>query len=232
MRRLLWSGILLLLSWSLAAVAAAADERLAVDRQQVKVWTVGYPGESLRGFRATTTVRSSLAALVSLLTDTSAAPDWIYRTKRVQLLRADERAGTFAVVAEMDFWPLANREAVVEGRIRQDPTTHVVTIESRAVRGEAVPVRKGVVRMAELRGRWEFRPLGNGLVEVSMSGHGDPGGSIPDFLVNMMIQETPYRTLQALRRAVAEPRYRQAQVAGIREPGSFSTVLQTAQAAL
>lgn len=217
MRRLFCMGLGLFLAWAVAAQAAPGQESLAIDREHVRVWTVDYPGEPLRGFRAVTTVRSSLSALVSLLTDTSVATDWLYRTKRMQLLHSDPRAGTFTVVAEMDFWPLPNRDAVVEGRLHQDPVTHVVTIESRAVRSDAVPPRPGVLRMNDMRGRWEFRPLGDGLVQVSMNGHGDPGGQIPDFLVNLMVQQTPYHTLQGLRRAVASPRYRRAQVPGIRE---------------
>lgn len=196
----------------------AGDESLVIDRQQVKVWTVTVPGESLRGFRAVTTVHSSLSGLVNLLTDTAAAPRWVYRTRRMEVLRCDEQAGTFAVLAEMDFWPLANRDVVVEGRIVQDPATLAVSIDSRGVSLASVPPREGVVRMPALRGRWEFRPLGEGRVEVTMTGHADPGGHIPDFLVNLMIQETPFRTLLGLRKAIPAPRYQQSRYAGIREP--------------
>lgn len=218
MYRPLWMGLGLVLILACPAPARADEDRLAIDRQQVKVWTVAEPGQSLRGFRAVTTVRSSLAGLVSLLMDTGAAPDWVYRTRRMQMLRCDEQAGEFTVLAEMDFWPLPDRDVVVEGRVSQDPASLRVTVESRGVQAAAVPPRPGFVRMPSMRGRWEFRPLGNGLVEVRMSGHGDPGGRIPDFLVNLMIKDTPYRTLLGLRRTIGAAKYQQARIAGIREP--------------
>lgn len=217
MRRQWWRGLGLVLALT-GQIALASDESLVIDRQQVKVWTVTVPGEPLRGFRAVTTVRSNLSGLVGLLMDTEAAPRWIYRTERVQVLRCDEAAGTFAVLAEMDFWPLANRDVVVEGRVTQDPATLAVTIDSHGVSLASAPPREGRVRMPAMRGRWEFRPLGAGLVEVTMSGHADPGGHIPDFLVNLMIKDTPYQTLLGLRRAIPAPKYQQSRYAGIREP--------------
>lgn len=218
MRRQILAGLGLLLALAGPVPAIAGDDRLVIDRQQVKVWTVAEPGAPLRGFRAVTTVRSSLSGLVSLLMDTAAAPAWVYRTERMQLLHSDERAGTFTVLAEMDFWPLPDRDVVVEGKVSQDPATLVVTVESRGVDSATVPPRAEFVRMPSMRGRWEFRPLSKGLVEVRMSGHADPGGHIPDFLVNLMIKETPYRTLLGLRRSIEAAHYQQVRLPGIREP--------------
>lgn len=218
MQRHFWIGLGLALVLAGPLPVRAQDESLVIDRQQVKVWTVREPDAPLRGCRAVTTVRSSLSGLVRLIMDTHAAPDWVYRTSRMQLLRSDEQAGTFTVLAEMDFWPLPDRDVVVEGRVSQDPVSLLVTVDSHALRQSALPPRAGFVRMRSMRGLWEFRPLGHGLVEVSMSGHADPGGHIPDFLVNLMIKETPYRTLLGLRRVIAGARYQQERVPGIREP--------------
>lgn len=218
MCRQFWMGLGLALVIAAPGMARALEGNPVINRQHVKVWTVSEPGEPLRGFHAVTTVRSSLSGLVSLLMDTAAAPDWVYRTGRLELLRSDAEAGTFTVLAEMDFWPLPDRDVVVEGRVSQDPVTLLVRVDSHALHQAALPPRAGFVRMRSLRGRWEFRPLGQGLVEVSMSGHADPGGHIPDLLINLMIKETPYRTLLGLRRVIGAAHYQQARMPGIREP--------------
>jgi hypothetical protein len=213
---------ILIACWSvlLLALPARAEntEHLAIDRKEIKVWTVEVPGQPMRGFRAVTTVRSSLGGLVALLMDAEAAPRWVYRMEQMRLVGVDARAGIFVVYAEMDFWPLRNRDTVVTGRIAQDPQSLAVTLESRNIELEALPPVAGKLRMPAMWGRWDFRPLGNGLVEVTMSGQADPGGSIPAFLVNLMIEDTPYKTLQGLRRVIGESRYQQARIEGIREP--------------
>lgn len=190
---------------------------MVIEHNQVKVWTCAIPGEPLRGFRAVTTVRSSLSGLVALLLDTGAAPQWVFRTNRIELLRRDDRAQTFTIRAETNFWPLQDRDVVMNGRIYQDPASLAVHIDSQNTAPGQYPERSEFVRMPKMRGNWEFRPVGNGLVEVSMTGLADPGGSIPDFLVNLVIKETPYQTLLGLRQVVAQPRYQQARIEGIRE---------------
>lgn len=196
----------------------AQDVQQVIARNAVTVWTCEIPAEPLRGFKAVTTVRSSLSGLVALLLDTAAAPEWVFRTDRIELLRRDDRAQTFTVRAETNFWPLQNRDVVINGRIAQDPVTLVVTIDSQSAPPGQYPIRDEFVRMPNMRGHWEFRPLGNGLVEVTMNGIADPGGAIPDFLVNLVIKETPYQTLLGLRRLIGQPRYQQSRIEAIREP--------------
>lgn len=214
----LWFAIAIPFGGAWACNPADADIEQVIDRNQVRVWTCAIPSEPLRGFRAVTTVRSSLSGLVALLLDTSAAPQWVFRTNRIELLRRDDRAQTFVVRAETNFWPLQDRDVVLNGRVYQDPATLVVQIDSQSAPPGQYPLRNEFVRMPNMRGNWEFRPLGNGLVEVAMSGIADPGGSIPDFLVNLVIKETPYRTLLGLRQMVVQAKYQQARVDGVREP--------------
>lgn len=216
MRKYAWIGLWLGLLVAGPAAATLGGQPV-IDDDVVKVWTYPVPGQPLHGFRAATTVRSSLAGLVGLIMDTAAAPHWVYRTDAIHLLERDDKAGTFRVRAEMDFWPLRDRDVVLDGQVSQDPRTLTVAVDSRSVAVPQLPPVAAFVRMPALRGHWEFRPLGDGLVEVVMSGHADPGGHIPDFLVNLLIKETPYRTLLGLRRMITAPKYQQHRLEGIRE---------------
>jgi hypothetical protein len=188
-----------------------------IDREGVKVWTCEIQDQPLRGFKATTTVNSTLGGLISLLMDTSVAAEWIYRTDRIELLRRDDRSQTFTVRAETDFWPLKDRDVIMDGRIVQNPETLTVTVDSRSVSSPQFPRREDFVRMSSMWGHWEFRPLGEGRVEVTMSGHANPGGHLPGFLVNMFIEDTPFQTLLGLRRMIAAGKYQRLRLDGIRE---------------
>lgn len=216
MRRSLWLWLWLGLAVS-GQACGIADVAPTIDRDAIRVWSCHEADQPLRSFTAETTVRSSLSALVALLMDTAAAPQWVYRTERMQLLRKDAGSGSFTLRAETNFWPLRDRDVVVAGRVHQDPATLTVAIDSHSVSTGEFPPRPDFVRMAALQGRWEFRPLGDGRVRVTMSGHVDPGGHIPHFLVNLIVQEAPYRTLLGLRRMIAAPKYQQARLDGIRE---------------
>ncbi len=214
----------LLLSFSLLTMLgmtqAWSDEgwSLARDRDGIQVWTRDVADFPIREFKAVTTVKSSLNGLVGLIMDTANAGQWIYRTSRVELLQRDDDKGYFLIHVETDFpWPLTDRDAVVEGRITQDEKTRVVTVRSHSLPLSQYPAKPDFVRMPEMQGTWIFRPLDQGRVEVTMLGRADPGGRIPASAVNLLIHETPYRTLQGLRRVVAAPQYQKSVLPQIRE---------------
>lgn len=205
----------------LPAVFVQADENwsLARDRDGIRVWTRDIPGYPIRGFKAVVTVKSTLSGLINLIMDTGSADQWIYRTRRIDVLKQDDVQGSFLIQVETDFpWPLTDRDVVIEGLITQDEKTGSVTVQSHSVALPAYPPREDFVRMPDMNGNWVFRPVGQGMVEVTMSGRADPGGRIPSGVINLIIHETPWRTLQGLRELIANPRYQKAVLPQIREP--------------
>lgn len=210
---------LFLAGWlCLAGAAFAGDWELARESDGIKVWTREVPGSPLRGFKATMVVKSSLAGLVNLILDTDNARRWVYSTDRIQLLKRDVEKATFVIRVETNFpWPLADRDVVVAGQISQDEKTRTVVIQSRSVPPGEYPEIPGFVRMPDMEGTWIFRPLSSELVEVTMLGRADPGGHIPPGIVNLIIDVTPYRTMQGMRRLLAEPRYQRTPLPQIRE---------------
>lgn len=198
---------------------AANELKLIVERQGIKIWSYRLPNSSLSGFKAITTVKSTLSGLVSLIADTQAGNRWIYRASEVELLQRNDPDMTFTVRVITDFpWPLKDREALVAGKIVQDPQTLKVRIDSHNV--DTFPVAPCCLRMPLVDGTWIFRPLGNGMVEVTMMGHADPGGMIPASLVNLLVQEHPYNSLKGLRRIIGEDRYQRSHFLNIREPAN------------
>lgn len=209
-------GVALLLLVSV--VSQASEWELARDRDGIKVWTRNEPGYPIRAFKAVTTVDSSLSGLVSLIMDTGRVTDWAYRILGVDVLARDDDAATFVIYTKTDFpWPLSNRDVVLAGQVMQDEKTKQVTIRSRSTPAGQYPKNPDFLRMPDMVGDWIFRPLGAGKVEVTMIGRANPSGNIPFGVVNLIIHETPYRTLQGLRRVIGAERYQRTQLKQIKE---------------
>jgi hypothetical protein len=221
LKRIILTALLLI-----AGIAQAMPEErweLATDRDGIRVWTREVPGSPLRAFKATMVVRSSLSGLINLIMDTDSAPRWVYRTDRIQVLKRDDARGSFVIRVETDFpWPLSDRDVVVAGQVAQDERTGTVSIISRSVTGPEYPPDPSFVRMPEMEGSWIFRPLGAEMVEVTMLGRADPSGAIPPGVVNLIIDVTPFETMRAMRRMLADPRYQRTPVPMIREPGRIA----------
>lgn len=201
------------------AHASVGEWQLARDRDGIRVWTRDIPNYPIREFKAVMVVKSSLAGLVNLILDTDNASRWVYRTDRIQLLKQDVENATFLIRVETNFpWPLANRDVVIAGQIAQEEKTGTVSIKSHSVAAAEYAQDPDFVRMPDMEGTWLFRPLGGELVEVTMIGRADPGGNIPSGVVNLIIHETPYRTMQGMRKVLGEARYQKSPLPQIREP--------------
>lgn len=196
------------------------NSKLILDKNNIKIWTYKVPQSSLYGFKATTIVKSTLSGLVALITDTQNVNRWLYRTNRIEVLARDDSQQNFTIRVITDFpWPFTDREALVDVRINQDAKTGQVRIDSNESPYAAkYPVSDCCLRMPMVKGYWLFKPLPNGMVEVSMSGHADPGGRIPVGAVNFLIQEHPYNTLMGLQNIISEERYQKVINPQIKEP--------------
>lgn len=184
--------------------------------------------DQVPAFRASTRVHARLSSLAALLLDSERMPDWVFRTRSVQRLQQDgAQQGVSLVVTAMP-WPLDDRESVVAWRLQQAASTKVVTLSGRGVEPagqpwlpEPAPDR---VRMPSFASQWTFAPVADsaGQVEVVFEGHGDPGGNLASPLlrgfVAAAIWQAPLHTVNALRRMVQRPEYRDAVLPFIDEP--------------
>lgn len=196
---------------------AEAAWQAASNKSGIAVWKRPVAGSPFVEFRAETIVTSSLSALLNLFYDLEAAPRWLDATRRVIALRRDDAKHEYVLLIETDMpWPLQDRDAVLLGHWQQDPKTLTIALRSQSVEG-VLPLNPRYIRN-NIRNDWTFIPLGNGKVKVIMGGHIDPGGNLPEWAVNMLIQESPFRTLANLRRIVAEPKRQAEKHDGVIEP--------------
>ncbi len=197
------------------AVYAHSGWHLAKEGDGIQVWKRRLAHTSIADFKAEVIVNSSLSGLVSLFYDANAAPQWMDHTSKVEMINRDDPSHSYTVHIETAMpWPAADRDAVLQGSWSQDPKTYVVTLHGHSVSWQDTP---GFVR-ASVVSDWTFVPLGDHKVKVIMSGHTDLGGYIPDWTVNMLLQESPYATLENLRQRISMAKYQQTHIDGIIEP--------------
>lgn len=169
-------------------------------------------------FRAEGRLRTTPGALVAVLMDREHMPEWVFRTRQVQVLERDGPwRGVSRVITAMPP-PLLDREAIVAWQMSQDPGSGTVTIEGRSD-STRLPPTEGLVRMPEFATRWVFTPRADGEIDVRFEGHADLGGNLAlwplSAFVAAAVWQAPLYTLDALRGMVVRAPY-----AGTRMPAS------------
>lgn len=163
-----------------------------------------------------TSFESSLSGIIHLLSEVENYPVWGYKVKESRLLK---RISPTEIIyySRLDFpWPLDDRDVVLHSKMEQDPVSKRVISTSVAL-PDYIPAYNGVVRMRDASTKWTIFPGGGGWIYVEYLIHSDPGGSLPDWLVNMGLDMGPRETIKGMRGLLQQPQYRQAKLAHIKE---------------
>lgn len=163
-----------------------------------------------------TSIKSSLSGMVALLTQVDRYPKWGYKVVEAkELARQSETDQIY--YSKLDFpWPMEDRDIVMHNTLVQDPVTRRITSVSEAA-PDYIPEKEEVVRIRTAKTVWNIVPGAGGWLYVEYYINSDPGGNIPDWLVNMALDVGPREVIGNIRSFVALPEYQSAKLTYIRE---------------
>ena len=191
---------------AIAAEAPGTEWELKRDKDGIQVFTRAVPGSSHQAVRAEMVIDASLNSVVGLIRDTSSCPEWAELCKE---------ASEHKVVSELELyvysyndipWPVKDRDALTHVLWARNAETGVVTMNAKATQG-ILPETSKAVRIVEAVTNWTLTPRADGKLAVVSYAHINPNGPTPAWVTNLLLVETPFKTLQGMRRVVATGRY-------------------------
>jgi len=194
----------MILSFSLVGQPDGEENwELGKEKNGISVYTRVMKDSKLKEYMASCEVNATPEQLVAILYDIDNYVNWMASVKEAELLETDGK-NIFYVYSEVKVpFPFDNRDQVTKSIIVDDPDSDKKTIEVEII-PDYRPEKKGVVRVPFGEGNWEFIPLENGKTKINHRFGADPGGSIPAWVVNMFLVDTPVKTLEGLKEQVAE----------------------------
>ena len=206
--------VLLLLALFAGESASAEKEKtpweLVRNKKGIKVYTRKVEGIDFKEFKGVTVVETSLASLVALITDVEATPTWMANCSRCELLKQINGRETITYsFSKSPAWPVSHRDTITHNTLAMDKETSGVTLRQTG-KPEYIAPKKKVVRVTKIECLWQFTPLPDGMVQVTYQSVSDPGGGIPQWLVNSSLVSQPYQTLLKMRKVVSQEKYQKA----------------------
>jgi hypothetical protein len=158
--------------------------------------------------------KTSLSGLASILSEVDKFETWGYKVSQVRLI-SQVSPTEFYYYARLDFpWPLADRDVVMHTKLHQDPVTLRVYSHSKS-EPDLIPPVANVIRIREAHTKWTLFPGTNGWVYTEYEIYTDPGGNIPDWIVNLAIDIGLRETMNNIRNFLKETRYQNIKLAYI-----------------
>lgn len=170
-------------------------------RDGIEVWTRPVSGSTARAFRGEGVMPVATEEIVELLSSADRFKTWFPETLESSGVEVDSDTLLHYSVLDMP-WPVADRDNVLKSTLKRDDKTGVVEIFLEAA-PKGMPNVPGLVRVHRASGYWRLEPRGANTTFVRFDMHLDPGGKLPEPLVNARITATPYQALSNLRQVLA-----------------------------
>lgn len=189
--------------FGIAGQPAGEDNwELGKEKDGITVYTRVMEGKKLKEYMAVCEVDATPEQLVDILYDIENYVNWMDNVKEAELIETDGE-NIFYVYSQVKVpFPFDNRDQVTKSVIVDDSLSDKKTIEVEIIPGY-IPEKKGVVRVPFGEGLWEFIPLENGKTKINHRFGAEPGGSIPAWVVNMFLVDSPIKTMEGLKEQVA-----------------------------
>ncbi len=167
------------------------------DTGEMKIYTRMPENSPFKELKITLTIAAPLSKITAVLDDAENYINWVYSCSESYTVKTRKK-GDFYYYVKFDLpWPLSDRDMIQHSVQTQDSETLVVNILTKTVLNEVI-VEEGVVRMTESTVRWKLTPISENLTKVDYSVKSNPGGELPAWLVNLVVEKGPKETMLKL----------------------------------
>ena len=199
-------------------------------RQEVKVtqWEVVQKKDGITVFvrknalspikevRVETEIKASLSALVYIIKHAEKQPEWAYSTAEARVLKQYSNFHWVTYTRTDSPWPVEDRDCVTDVLMRQllDSTIILNTIGIDSL----LKPQEEAVRLPLIKNRWVLTPINANTSKVRFQLLLKLGGSVPDWVVNLFIENGPFNTLDNFRKEVEKKKYHNFKLSYIKQP--------------
>jgi hypothetical protein len=173
---------------------AAQSWNFIKEKDGIKIYTRKEPGSSIKSFKGVTDIHAPAEKVYNLIGNVKNLDWWDKNLREIKVIYYEkEKRSQYYLVYDAP-WPVTDRDLCVDATITTDPVTGVRIINAVPLTN-VIPENRNYVRIKEYWQRWTLEPKGD-VVHAVLEGKVNPGGSVPDWIYNMVITETPLKVMR------------------------------------
>ena len=170
-------------------------------------------GSKFKMYKAKTVINRPIEVIFEVLLDVPAYPEWVPDVRKayiVEMLDKDRIKGNLIIHLDYDvIWPVKNRDVVMKVSSAINWETGYGHVTLTDTREHTIPVKKGVERIKDLYGLFEFKYIDRNTTDVTYTFYADPGGKVPAGLTTIQASTVSWKTLRNLSKIAEKPIYYQ-----------------------
>jgi len=168
------------------------------EKEGIRLYTRKEANNSIKSFKGEVYIHAPVEKVYSLITNVKNFDWWDDDISEIKvLLYEKDKVIQYYLIYDVP-WPITDRDLVVDSHITIDPATGTISIEARSLLN-VIPEKPDLIRIKKYWQRWTLVPVEKDLVHLILEGSVDPAGSVPAWLSNMVITETPLKVIRSVK---------------------------------
>ncbi|MCX6246003.1 MAG: hypothetical protein NTU98_15020 [Bacteroidetes bacterium] len=173
------------------------------EKDGIRLYTKLEKGGPFKSFRGETDISADIEKVSALIGNPVNSDWWGDDVSDISVLLFKKNRNIRYYFIYHVPWPFTDRDLVANVEINEDPATSARTVFSTPLPG-VIPEKKGLIRVTDFWQKWTIQPLSNGMIHLVLEGYINPAGSVPAWLYNIVVIDTPLRLLHEVERRAGE----------------------------
>lgn len=185
-----------------AGVPFQSDWTLISAKNNIKLWTKDRPNSRIKQFKVHTTSDKDIRLALVLLKDVVNMHKWYDKVESVTLLKKiNDNEAIYLLEYDLPF-PFDNRVSTIKGRLSFDTQIRKIKVSTTYFPYDIPDHKKHLPLVTDINSQWEISTTSDGQIDINHSGYMDPGGNIPDWIINQSVTSGPVKTINAFIQAL------------------------------
>lgn len=167
---------------------------LSKDKNGIKVYTKSTSEYRMPASKVTATFNASYDKVVDAIWNVETYTDYVPDCAEIKVLKRNDSNEIIYYGLFNTPWPAADRDLVTQ--IKKVDIANGVRIDMTN-KSNYIEVKDKATRIPIYFGSWEIVDL-EGKVKVTLEYQTDPGGSVPDWMIQGAATKSPYNTVESL----------------------------------
>ena len=199
----------------------AGEWALAKDKNGIQVYLAEMKDSDIRQFKVQLTVDASLDTVIAVMNDAEACPRWFHQCHEHLVIKQISFHERY-VYQKTDFpFPVDDRIVISHLKINQDSETKSIRVEMNSVADYCQTKNTDICRkinkqdgtvVTKAAGFYLFQPLTDNKTRILFQYHMEPAGALPKWLINSLLVDAPFNSMDNLRRMLKLEKYQQARL--------------------
>ncbi len=200
----------------LSIMVLASEWTLVKAKNGVSVYTAEVEGSDFLAYRGETVVNASIASVVAVLYDTPNCTSWLHECSFGLTLEELSFEENYIYESYDLSFPVSDRGLILRSSLVWEDKKAVLSVHDandycdKSTNPRCVKVKRlGLTAIPRSKGAYTLTRLDANKTSIVWQAHTNPGGSIPTWMVNMLVVDMPYYSLLNLRTVAKEDQYKE-----------------------